>query len=116
MYITNTSGCTSGGSWEAYSSSKASWTIAQTNATATVYVKFRDSLHNESSCESDTIIHDSNPPYSLSILIDSGASHTHTTSVSLSIGATDASQMWVSNNSDFSTGSWETYNVVNLGL
>lgn len=55
MYITNTSGCGSGGSWEAYATSKA-WSLAQTNGTATVYVKYRDSLLNESACINDTII------------------------------------------------------------
>lgn len=55
MYVTNTSGCGSGGSWEAYATSKA-WTLAQTNGTATVYVIYRDSLLNESACINDTII------------------------------------------------------------
>ena len=63
MYITNTAGCASGGAWEAYASSK-SWTIAQTNSTATVYVKFRDSVGNETACVSDSIIHDDIMPVS----------------------------------------------------
>ncbi|NDE17649.1 hypothetical protein EBZ80_22255, partial [bacterium] len=58
MYITNTAGCGSGGSWETFSTSKAGWSLAQTNATATVYAKFRDDAGNETSCVSDTIIHD----------------------------------------------------------
>lgn len=62
MYITNTSGCASGGAWEAYSTSKASWTLGQTNATATVYVKYRDAASNESSCVNDTIVHDTVAP------------------------------------------------------
>jgi hypothetical protein len=57
MYITNTAGCNADGTWESYSTSKA-WTLGQTNATATVYVKFRDQALNESACISDTIIHD----------------------------------------------------------
>lgn len=61
IYITNTAGCGSGGTYEAYSTSK-SWTLAQTNSTATVYVKFKDSVSNESSCISDSIIHDSIAP------------------------------------------------------
>jgi len=56
--VTNTAGCEAGGSWESYSNTK-SWTLAQTNATATVYVKFKDRSKNVSSCQSDTIIHDS---------------------------------------------------------
>ena len=61
MYVTNASGCGSGGSWEAYNSSKI-WTLGQTDAEATVYVKFRDPAQNESSCINDTIIHDTEAP------------------------------------------------------
>ncbi len=61
MYITNTSGCGSGGSWETYGVSKP-WTLGQTNGTATVYVKYRDTVQNETTCQSDTIVHDSTPP------------------------------------------------------
>lgn len=61
MYVTNTSGCGSGGSYEAFNASK-SWTLGQTNGTATVYVKFKDAVSNESSCISDTITHDSVAP------------------------------------------------------
>lgn len=61
MYVTNTAGCVSGGTYESFNSSK-SWTLGQTNGTATVYAKFKDSVGNESSCISDTIIHDSVAP------------------------------------------------------
>ncbi|NDG27182.1 MAG: hypothetical protein EB120_08410 [Proteobacteria bacterium] len=54
MYVTNTAGCESGGTWEAYSTTK-SWTLGQTNATATVYVRFKDRSQNVGSCESDSI-------------------------------------------------------------
>lgn len=61
MYITNTSGCGSGGSWETFASSKT-WTLGQTNTTATVYAKYRDAAGNATSCVSATIIHDSVAP------------------------------------------------------
>ena len=61
MYITNASGCAGGGVYEAYSASK-SWTLGQTNGTATVYVKFKDLAGNESSCVNDTITHDNTAP------------------------------------------------------
>ncbi|NDG26802.1 MAG: hypothetical protein EB120_06475, partial [Proteobacteria bacterium] len=56
MYITNTSGCLSGGNWENLASTK-SWTLssAQTNALATVYYKFKDGVGNETGCFSKTI-------------------------------------------------------------
>ncbi len=61
MYVTNSSGCASDGSWEAYGTSK-SWTLGQLNATAVVYAKFKDTAGNETACVSDTIIHDSTVP------------------------------------------------------
>lgn len=67
MYVTNTSGCASGGSWETYSTSKTGWTIAQTNATASVYVKFRDAKSKESECVSDSITQDSTVPLTPSL-------------------------------------------------
>ena len=61
MYVTNIAGCGSGGIYEAFISSKA-WTLGQTNGTATVYVKFKDSVGNESGCTSATIIQDNTIP------------------------------------------------------
>jgi hypothetical protein len=62
MYITNTAGCGSGGTYETYATSKASWVLATANATNTVYVKFKDSAGNETSCVSDSILHDNTGP------------------------------------------------------
>ena len=61
MYITNTAGCATGGSDEAIQSSKA-WTLGQTNALATVYVKYRDEAGNWTACINDTITHDDTDP------------------------------------------------------
>ena len=57
MYITNTAGCAAGGSWVAYGTSSP-WVLGQTNATATVYVAFKDSASNVTACINATIIHD----------------------------------------------------------
>lgn len=62
MYITNTAGCSAGGSWETYATSKSNWNLAQANSTARVYVKYKDVAGNESTCVSDTIVHDSIAP------------------------------------------------------
>ncbi len=62
MYITNTAGCSAGGSWEPSSTFKSNWTLSQMNSTATVYIKFRDVADNETICYSDTIIHDNTVP------------------------------------------------------
>lgn len=62
MYITNTPNCLSGGVWENFSPSK-SWTLSVPNFNNGVYVKFRDSILNETACISDTIFHDDIPPF-----------------------------------------------------
>lgn len=67
MYITNTMGCSSGGSWEAYTTSR-SWQLAQENAAAAVYVKFKNDAGAESNCVNDTIIHDSIAPQEFEII------------------------------------------------
>jgi hypothetical protein len=80
MYVTNTAGCASGGAWEAYATSKAGWTLGQSNATATVYAKFQDAAGNVSACTSDTIIHDNTVP-TLSITSPAAASFVNSASV-----------------------------------
>ena len=57
MYVTNVAGCASGGTEEAYATSKT-WNLGQTNGAATVYVKYRDEAGNYGSCINDTIVHD----------------------------------------------------------
>ena len=116
MYITNTSGCASNGTWETYATSKNNWALGQTNATATVYVKYRDAASNESACINDTIVHDDQAPTSPSITISSGAAYTISSSVSLSLSASGASDMYVTNTSGCgSGGSWETYATTKPG-
>ena len=56
MYVTNTAGCASGGSWEAYSATKLAWATTGSSNTETVYAKFKDAGGNETSCVSDSII------------------------------------------------------------
>lgn len=58
MYITNVAGCTSGGIWEPYSTSKAGWILSDTqaNSKANVYVKFRNTAQTiESECISHAL-------------------------------------------------------------
>ena len=106
MYVTNTAGCGSGGSWENFATTK-SWTLGQTNATATVYAKFKDASGNESACVSGSIIHDNIPPSGASISVSNG---TGLSPVTLILAAVGASQMYISNTSNCSSGgSWESY-------
>jgi hypothetical protein len=98
-------------SWEPYATSKA-WTMTAGDGTKTVYVKFRDNVNIESSVYSDTITLDTSAP-SGSILIDSGVEYTTSTSVTLTLSASDegsgVSQMVLSNDGVFDTEPWETY-------
>ena len=122
MYVTNTAGCESGGTWEAYSTTK-SWTLGQTNATATVYVRFKDRSQNVSSCVSDAIVHDNTAPTG-SISIAGGANYTNVASpytVSLTLNASDTNlyEMYVTNSAGCGTGgNWVAYSSTinhNLG-
>jgi len=61
VYVTNSPGCVSGGTWQSITPS-TSWTLGQSNAVATVYAKFKDEYQNETTCTSDSIIHDNTPP------------------------------------------------------
>lgn len=180
MYITNSPNCASDGVWEAYSTSKSSWTLAQTNGTATVYAKFRNTTLNGSSCVSDltsgdTITHytdsvcstptlkatcsasgatmsltsstlspdgaftfyalatdpagnssncstanvaytlDTAAPTATSISITAGTTYTNTSSVALTLAATGATEMHITNTSDCAAGgTWETYTTKKL--
>jgi alpha-tubulin suppressor-like RCC1 family protein len=111
MYITNTAGCSTGGVWETYSATR-SWTLPSLNSTNYVYAKFRDFAGNESSCDSDDIIHDDTPPGSIGISINSGGSTTQSYNVSLGLSATGASHMFLTNTPSCSGGgSWESFNA-----
>ncbi|MFK7873873.1 MAG: hypothetical protein AB8C84_12035 [Oligoflexales bacterium] len=116
MYITNTSGCASNGTWESYSTSKSNWSLAQTNTNATVYVKYKDTVGNETNCVNDTIIHDDVVPASPSLAISSGASYTTSSTVTLSPNAIDADYMYITNTSGCgSGGTWESYASTKTG-
>jgi hypothetical protein len=52
---------------------------------------------------------DTTPPTNTSISINSGVASTTSSAITLTLGATGANQMMISNNSDFSGAEWETY-------
>ncbi len=113
MQVSNDSGF-SGAVWEAYATSKA-WTLTNGTGTKTVYVRFKDSAGNTSTGYSDTITLDDSAAPTGSIDVNSGASTTNTSSVTLTLSATDdidstgSLQMMVSNDSGFTGGVWEAY-------
>lgn len=61
MYLTNDPTCNSGGEWDELEDQRP-WTLTKENASASVYVKFRNPAKIESSCMSDSIIHDNQGP------------------------------------------------------
>jgi hypothetical protein len=103
----------SGAAWEPFSATK-SWTLSNGDGTKTVYAKFKSQSGLLSDVVNDTITLDTQAP-STTLSINSGAASTNSANVTLTISATDPSpssgvtQMMVSNSSDFSGASWETY-------
>ncbi len=80
MYVTNTAGCATGGTWESFATGK-SWTLPTADALNTVYVKFRDAAGNSSVCYDDSITHNSTVP-SLSLASPADGSFVNLANVS----------------------------------
>ena len=98
--------------WEAYAISK-SWTLSSVDGTKTVYVQFKDSAGLISSTYSDTIILDTTTPNG-SITIAEGAAYTNSTSVTLTLSASDdtsgvANMRFSSDNIAWTP--WESYST-----
>jgi hypothetical protein len=97
--------------WESPSPTR-SWTLPSGDGTKTVYYQIKDYAGNLSTTYSDSIILDTTPPTG-SIAINDNAPYTNSTSVTLTLSASDAngvSQMCFSNDNVTWT-SWETYST-----
>jgi hypothetical protein len=101
---------TSWSGWEAYAGSRT-WTLPSGDGDKTVYVQYRDQVGHVSSTYSDSIILDTVAPTG-SILIDGGATYATSTSVELTLSASDAGSgvdgMRFSDDGSFWSG-WEAY-------
>jgi PKD domain len=99
--------------WEAPAPTK-SWNLASSDGQKTVYYQIKDAEDLVSSALSDTITLDTTPP-SGSIRINSDATYTSSTAVSLSLTASDAAsgvaQARYSNDGSSWT-TWETYSTI----
>jgi hypothetical protein len=73
--------------WEPYAATKA-WAMTAGDGTKTVYVQYKNNAEMSSSSISDTIILDTVLPTG-TIVINSGAAYTNSTSVTLALSATD---------------------------
>lgn len=97
--------------WKSYATSK-SWQLTSGDGVKTVYVKFRDEAGNDSATYyQDSITYDSTPPTG-TISINSGASYTNTTVVTLNLTSADnLSGVWQMcfSNDGSSYYPWETF-------
>ena len=74
--------------WESYAISKA-WTLSSGDGSKMVYVQYQDNAGNISGAATDTITLDTVAPTG-SVVIDGGATYAASTSVNLTLSATDA--------------------------
>ncbi len=101
--------------WEAYATSK-SWTLLSGDGTKTVYVQYRDRAGQVSTIAQDAIKLDTARP-SGTVLINGGAASTTSTSVTLTLAASDPApasgvfKMRFKNESAGTWSSWQTYST-----
>ncbi|MCX6035203.1 MAG: C39 family peptidase [Chloroflexi bacterium] len=97
--------------WESYATNK-SWTLSSGDGSKTVYAQYKDNAGNISSTPAtDTITFDTVAPAG-SVVIDGGATFAASTSVKLTLSATDTTSgvAQISFSNDWSTWSaWESY-------
>ena len=98
--------------WQTYGTT-AAWTLSTGDGTKTVYARLMDNAGNTTTGNITASIYlDTTPPAGGSVIIDSGAAYCNTTSVTLTLSATDSGsgmgEMRFSNdNTNWS--SWQTY-------
>jgi hypothetical protein len=95
-------------SYESYATTK-NLTLSSTNGTKTIYVKYKDLAGNVSSAVNDVILLDTEGPADGSVVINSGDTYTNSNAVTLTLSATDAVQMMISQDSSFSGATYEAY-------
>ena len=86
------------------------YTLSDGDGTKTIYVKYKDTAGNETTeTISASILLDTNPPTNGSITINNGASFTDSRYATLKLNATGATEMIISDRSDFSGATYEAY-------
>lgn len=100
----------SGKIWEPYTTAKA-WLLPAGEGQKTVCVKFRSAGGVESETVCDTVTYTTTPgaPKNVSATINAGAATTAIATVTLTLSATDATEMRIANTSDFAGSIWEAY-------
>lgn len=109
MIISNSPGFNYPAKWQPYQEGDISWLLFGNNGEKRVYAKFRDEAGNESGVATDEIILDTEPPIPRRLLINGKNTTTSAERVTLTIQATGASQMMISNDPKFEGALWEPY-------
>jgi len=99
-------------SWESYATSK-DWTMTSGDGLKTVYIKAKDRAGKVSDVFTDNITLDKTDPTGLTISAGSGEppKYTNSTNITLTLSATNATKMRVSNLANFSGANWESYST-----
>jgi len=99
----------SGRTWEEYNTSKE-WTLTSSNGAKTVYIKVKDRAGKISDIYSGNITLDTTTPTNLDVSINSDQTYTNSTSVTLTLDASDSYNMKMRfNNSGGNWSNWESY-------
>lgn len=107
VYISEIEGCGDDGSWATFAKTLP-WRLPERNTQLNLYVKFRDSVNNETECLSDGIIHDDISPFGL-LSINNGSAFTNSQTIDLKITSETATQIYVTNQSGcLEGGEWES--------
>lgn len=99
-----------GAAWEEYKTHRI-WTLSEGDGEKTVYLKFRGFVGNESKVYSDKIQMDRSAPQNCRILINNDSLFTinRNNQVKLTLRASNATKMMISNNPVFQGAHWESY-------
>ncbi len=98
--------------WEAISTKKE-LSLTAADGEKTIYAQFSDDAGNQSEIVSSKIILDTTPPKIKQFTIDDGAEWTNNTEkkVKLSVNASGAHEMMISDNPGFGNSSWQSFNA-----
>lgn len=111
MSITTNPNCSGELNWLNYNNTISEFEIRFTDEAANLNFIFKDEIGNLSDCITINITKDTSPPYGLDISINNGETVTNSFSVNLTLGAIEASEMLITNDSNCSelNDSWINY-------
>ena len=101
----------SDGKWMPYTTEKKQVTLKGQDGMKTVYVRLKDKAGNLSPIENAEILLDTSPPHGCSLIINGGSELTNDRQMRavLTLAATDAVKMQISNSPGFENATWENF-------